>query len=167
MRLTTKTVPIDKLVHDESNARIHGRDNLKAITESLNRFGQVRPLLATKDRVVIAGNGTLEAARKLGWTHLEVITLPWTDADKCRAYAIADNRTAELATWDKAMLGEQLADLSEQGVDMTALGFSLKSLGDDAPDGPASAGGPAQRAFRCPSCGFRWAIGDEEEVIPL
>lgn len=122
--LTVTTVAIDSLVLDPNNARKHGRRNLDAIRDSLAQFGQRRPLVVRSDGVVIAGNGTLEAARSLGWADITVTTVPdeWT-ADQARAYAIADNRTAELATWDDVVLADTLADLNANGWDVNGLGF--------------------------------------------
>lgn len=134
--LTVVTVPVASLALDPSNVRAHGEKNLAAIRASLETFGQRRPLVCARDRdgalVVIAGNGTLEAARSLGWERIEVTVVPddW-DADKARAYAIADNRTAELAEWNERTLAEQLLSLEDSGVALTALGF------DAAPARPA------------------------------
>lgn len=160
------------LVPDPGNARVHGRDNLRAIRESLLRFGQVRPLLATADHVVVAGNGTLAAARDLGWDELAVLVLPWEDREKARAYAIADNRTAELAAWDNEALASQLTDLGAAGLDMGALGFDVPAPSD--PSGEPltqaerdAAEAEAERGYRCPACGFRWRFDDGGEVVAL
>lgn len=163
-----RTIPIADLTPDPDNARIHGRDNLKALKASLDRFGQKRPILATSDLVVIAGNGTLAAAESLGWESLEVLVLPWDDRQKARAYAIADNRTAELAAWDNELVDGQLVDLVEAGVDMAAFGFDAADIGA-ALDSDDRAGGAAEaeKAYRCPACGFRWRYDDGGEVVPL
>lgn len=98
--LDVETVPLTDLVTDEGNARRHSERNLDAVGRSLERFGQRTPIVVHRG-VVIAGNARLDAARRLGWTEMSVVRLPddWTAAE-IRAYAIADNRTAELATWD-------------------------------------------------------------------
>jgi hypothetical protein len=72
---------------------------------------------------VLAGNGTLAAMRAMGWTEAQVLRLPWDDPERCRAYAIADNRTAEHATWDADTLADQVGDLSAAGIPMAAFGF--------------------------------------------
>lgn len=128
--LAVTTIAIDELRPDPNNARKHGRQNLAAIRSSLERFGQRRPLVVLPDLTVIAGNGTLEAAKSLGWSTVAITTVPdtWT-VDEARAYAIADNRTAELATWDEAVLQTTLADLNGLGWDLNNLGFDgLPSL---------------------------------------
>lgn len=163
---TVETVPLDSLRPDPGNARAHGRDNIAAIRASLERFGQVRPLLVSTDGTVVAGNGTLEAMRSLGWRAARVLRLPWEDAATCRAYAIADNRTAELASWDDETLAGQVGELAAAGLPMAALGFDAETRG--APTGSAS-GSPEEsaRSFRCPACGFRWRYDEGGEVVAL
>lgn len=126
-------VKIDALGVDPENARTHSKRNIEAIAASLENFGQRRPLVVW-DNVIIAGNGTVEAAKSLGWTHVEVTRVPpeWT-AEQARAYALADNRTSELADWDPEILASQLIDLDSLGFNMAELGFTLK--GTDNPAG--------------------------------
>ena len=57
-RPKVETVSLVQLTPDPGNARVHGSDNLAAIKASLQRFGQVRPLLTTGSGTVLAGNGT-------------------------------------------------------------------------------------------------------------
>ena len=64
-------VAIDALTVDPANVRGHSGRNLEAIAASLRAFGQQRPIVVDRDGVVIAGNGTLLAARQLGWTHID------------------------------------------------------------------------------------------------
>lgn len=104
---------IADLKHDESNARIHSEANREAIRKSLLRFGQQRPILVGADGVVICGNGTLEVARSLGWTEIGVIRSSLSGSEAA-AYAIADNRTAELAEWDFAELESTLQRLAAE-----------------------------------------------------
>jgi len=117
-------VDIETLTPDPRNARTHGKRNLDAIAGSLREFGQRKPIVVTYDGVVIAGNGTLEAAKKLGWTKISVSRAPeeWTEAT-VRAYALADNQTGALAEWDDAILKDTLAELAQDGWDITAFGF--------------------------------------------
>jgi ParB-like chromosome segregation protein Spo0J len=65
-----ETVPIDSVRLDDQNARKHPDRNVKAITDSLVRFGQQKPIVAMEDGTVIAGNGTYAAAKALGWTEI-------------------------------------------------------------------------------------------------
>ena len=121
--MKVEKVKIDSLKMDPDNARVHSERNLKAIAGSLEGFGQRRPLVVW-DGIVIAGNGTLEAAKSLGWGEIEITRVPadWTH-DQARAYALADNRTAELAEWDSTILADQLVELDSVGWDISEWGF--------------------------------------------
>jgi ParB-like chromosome segregation protein Spo0J len=130
-----ETVPIDSLQFDPSNAMTHSKVNLKAIKGSLSKFGQQKPIVAQRNGVVIAGNGTLTAAVELGWKTIEVV---WTDltGPEAMAYALADNRTAQLAEWDKGILGHQLQSLYEDGFAIGDIGFDPGDyLADIVPKG--------------------------------
>jgi DNA modification methylase len=118
-------VPLNRLREDPANARKHGDRNLAAITASLREFGQQKPVVALKDGTVIAGNGTLRAALALGWDTLAVAFFDSEDAARAKAYAIADNRTAELAEWDTQVLLESVKELEIEGYESeSALGFT-------------------------------------------
>lgn len=94
------TVKIDKLVPDPENARLHPERNLGAIQDSLRLYGQVKPVVVRKStNVIVAGNGTVEAAKALGWVEVAAVFVDMTDVEAA-GYGLADNRTAELAKWD-------------------------------------------------------------------
>lgn len=161
--LVAELVPLDSLVPDPDNARKHNDANLSAIKSSLIHFGQVKPIVATADGVVIAGNATLTAARDLGWKKVAVVRTPadWSH-DQAMAYALADNRTAELAEWDHEVLATQLVDLDAVGWDLASLGFpALEPPLDPEPVDPGRLLGPEKlaAALRCPSCGHEWTEG--------
>jgi len=123
-------VTIESLTLDPNNARKHSKRNLDAIKESLSKFGQRKPIVV-HNGVVIAGNGTLEAAKTLGWKEIGVSVCPddW-DSDTAKAYALADNRSSELAEWDEKILSTQLLDLDDMGWNIEALGFEPLPLRD-------------------------------------
>ena len=134
-----ETVAIESLTLDPNNARKHSKRNLDAIKESLSKFGQRKPIVV-HNGVVIAGNGTLEAAKTLGWKEIGVSVCPddW-DADTAKAYALADNRSSELAEWDDKILSTQLLDLDDMGWNIEALGFEplpLRDLDEDEDEIP-------------------------------
>lgn len=105
-------VDIAQLSPDPANLRLHPEKNLSAIKASLRRFGQQKPIVVDASNVVRAGNGTLAAAIELGWTEIDIVRSSLTGVDAV-AYAIADNRTAELAEWDEATLKSVLTNLPD------------------------------------------------------
>ena len=126
--LEVERVEVASLVKDPANVRRHSEKNLEAIKGSLARFGQQKPIVVGADGVVIAGNGTLAAAQSLGWSMIDIVRSPLTGSE-ATAYAIADNRTAELAEWDDEALAQQLAALSIEDEELaSATGFDQRDI---------------------------------------
>ena len=124
MKLTT--TKITELSLDPSNVRKHGRKNLDAIKASLRKFGQQKPIVVDAKGIVLAGNGTLAAAQELGWTEIDIVRTQ-LEGVEATAFAIADNRSAELAEWEDS-LAEVLKSLAKADVDLAELGFDEKAL---------------------------------------
>jgi ParB-like chromosome segregation protein Spo0J len=149
--LRIENVNINSLTPDPANARRHDDKNLKAIADSLKLFGQRKPLTVTPDSIVVTGNGTLEAAKSLGWTEIAIARTPvgWS-WEQIRAWALADNRTAELAEWDDKVLANQLLELDANGWELEQLGFeSLQPPLGDQSDEPLK----FNEDKVCPTCG--------------
>jgi DNA modification methylase len=126
--MKTEIVSIDSLQFDPANVRKHGEKNLATIKASLSRFGQQKPIVVDANGVVRAGNGTLAAMKALGWKEVAIVRSPLAGAE-ATAYAIADNRTAELAEWDEDALAQTLAALQIEDEDLAiASGFDLKEI---------------------------------------
>lgn len=126
--METQLLDITALTTDPANVRRHGERNLEAIKGSLKRFGQQKPIVVGAKGVVIAGNGTLEAARALGWKKIAVVRSKLKGAEGT-AYSIADNRTAELAEWDDEPLAEVLAALQkDESIDELVTGFDAEEI---------------------------------------
>jgi DNA modification methylase len=145
--MKTETVAIDSISLDPANVRRHPDRNIQTIVASLKRFGQQKPIVVTKEGIVIAGNGTLQAARHLGWKQIEIVRTGLTGSD-ATAYAIADNRTAELAEWDDDALAQTLAALQIEDESLALdTGFDAKDIDallapeevteDEVPEPPA------------------------------
>lgn len=128
--LRSLAIRIDQIHADENNVRKHPEENLEAITRSLEAFGQQKPIVIDKHHTCLAGNGTLLAARALGWTHLAVVT-SGLSGSSARAYAIADNRTTDTSAWDVDKLAQQLAALqNEMDFDHLTTGFDDQQIED-------------------------------------
>jgi DNA modification methylase len=148
----------------------HG--DVDAVAASYGRFGQRKPIVARRGAdgrgTVIAGNHQLLAARRLGWEHIAVV---WTEDDdiQASAFALADNRTGDLASYDDALLLTMLEDVWAADADLLAdAGYLEEDLAllrktvegdppvaltdpDDAPDVPAE---PVT------SLGDSWLLGE-------
>ncbi len=101
--------PTAKLLPYARNARTHSDDQVAQIAASIAEFGFTNPILAGSDGVIVAGHGRLAAAQKLGLAVVPVVVLDHLSATQRRALVIADNRIAENAGWDDAMLRIEIA----------------------------------------------------------
>jgi len=107
---STEVVPIYSVRPNAHNPR---EGDVGAISESLKVLGQYRPIVADKiTGNILVGNHTWQAAVYLGWTEIAVT---WVDVDREQATRIllADNKTADLATYDDEDLQVLLASLTE------------------------------------------------------
>jgi len=156
--LEIEKVALNKLKFDPTNARKHSARNIEVIANSLKDFGQRKPIVVTAFDVVVAGNGTLEAAKTLGWKDIEIVRVPedWTE-EQTKAFALTDNRSAELAEWDTSALASQLLELSDY-FDIQDFGFNplvqqeVETPPTDFPD----FSNDAKTAYCCPKCNYEW-----------
>lgn len=123
-----ENVQLDTLKLDPKNARKHSKKNLKAIKASLQKFGVQGALaIVGPDNTVLAGNGRVVAARELGLTEVPIFRTNLT-GKAAAAFALADNRTAELAEWDFERLQETLTGLVKDEDLYAATGFTQEQL---------------------------------------
>jgi DNA modification methylase len=99
-----------------------------AVARSIAEFGFKQPLVVDSEGVVIVGHTRLKAALKLGWKEVPVHVAHGLTPEQARAYRIADNQTATIATWDDDLLADELAGLKAMNYDLANLGFSDAEL---------------------------------------
>jgi ParB-like chromosome segregation protein Spo0J len=131
--------PIGALKARPTNPRTHSAKQIEQLAASITHFGFTNPILVDADNAIIAGHGRVDAAKLLGLTKLPTVYL----ADLSEA----DNKLAENAGWNRALLGLELQYLSDLDidVDVTITGFELPEI--DILIGELSLdGGSAKRA---------------------
>lgn len=155
--MNIEKVNISDLVFDPTNARKHSQKNLDAIKGSLTAFGLQKPIVIDKNNVIIAGNGTVAAAKDLGWSHIAAYRTE-LEGDQAMAFALSDNQTAALATWDDDVLKESLAYLQLHDIDVSFLDFDLSDTFPEEITGAKELGEEEFSKFdhTCPKCGFQF-----------
>ena len=120
--------PLSGLIPYARNARTHSDAQVGQIAASIREWGWTNPVLVDEAGTIIAGHGRVLAAQKLGLTEAPVMVAKgWSEAQR-RAYILADNKLAENAGWDDALLKVELSDLQGFGFDLALIGFGEDDL---------------------------------------
>ena len=106
----------------------HNDHAVAAVAASIQAFGFRQPLVVDEQGMIVVGDTRFKAARKLGLAVVPVHVAVGLTPAQCKAYRIADNKSAELADWDDDLLVQELADLQKMDFDLDLLGFSADEL---------------------------------------
>ena len=128
--LKVEQVPSTKLSTNPRNARTHSKRQIRQIAASIREFGFINPVLIDEANRVIAGHGRLAAVRLLNLETVPAIRLEHLSEVQKRALALADNKLAENAGWDEALLAQELRYLTEIEVDFNVeiTGFEVAEI---------------------------------------
>ena len=114
--------PIDKVKPYPGNPR-QNDDAVEGVARSLREFGWQQPIVVDKDGVIIVGHTRHKAAKKNGDVTVPVHVARDLTPEKIKAYRIADNQLATLASWDDELLAKEIKELLAADYDTTLLGF--------------------------------------------
>ncbi len=156
--------PLAEIKPYEKNPRINDAA-VEVVAESIRQFGFRQPIVVDADGVIVVGHTRWKAAARLGLERVPVHVARELTPEQARAYRIADNATADLATWDLELLPAELSELQALDVDLSLLGFGEDELAklldpgvkagltdpDDVPE-------PPDEATTQP--GDLWVLGD-------
>jgi len=118
---------IERLVPYERNAKKHPDDQIDKIAASIEHFGWDQPIVVDEHMVIIKGHGRYFAAERLGRNQAPVVIRDDLTEEQKRAARLADNRTAE-SDWDWDLVGAELADLRELGLNIELTGFDQEEI---------------------------------------
>lgn len=117
---------IDEIIPYINNPR-NNDAAVETVAASIKEFGFKQPIVIDKDGVIVAGHTRHKAAKRLGLATVPCIMADDLTEQQIKAYRLADNKVAELATWDAELLTIELDAITE--LDMVEFGF--ESFGDD------------------------------------
>lgn len=144
---------ITELIEYENNPR-HNDGAIDSVAASIKEFGFKVPIIIDSDGVIIAGHTRKRAAEKLGLEFVPCVIADDLTPEQIKAFRLADNKTAELATWDFEKLEAELADLGE--MDMEKFGFILNDTDIDIDEFFQDAEPKEEKEpkrIQCPHCG--------------
>jgi len=116
------------------NARTHTPKQISQIAASIKKFGFLVPIIADADLLIAAGYGRWMAAKLLGLKEVPVIFAEFVTDEDRRAFALAENRIAQLSGWDDKLLNEELNALFGGGYNLEITGFTTADLDFSLPE---------------------------------
>lgn len=129
-----EAIDIAKLKPYKKNPRLHSQKQIELLAGSIEEWGFTVPILIDEEQNVLSGHGRLEAAKKLELKQVPCITAQGWSEQKKRAYIIADNKIAQLSSWDPKSLQDEFAFLDSLGYELEKIGFDedeIKRIAND------------------------------------
>lgn len=176
MKITN--IAIDKIKPYSKNPRKNDKA-VPAVAASIKEFGFLIPMVLDRNNEIVCGHTRYKAAQQLGLKEVPCVIADELTPKQVKAFRVADNKTAELASWDFAMLQDTLAEL-EMDFNMGDFGFASMSdfnvddifVEHNASGNTSDSSGsseseyeaeempetPAKRKVTCPCCGEEFEI---------
>lgn len=127
---TYEIVDIGRLKPPKRNARKHSDAQIELVEKSMREFSQIAVIIVDRHYRIVAGHARWEAAKRLGLTRVAILKVEHLSEDQLRAYAIADNRIAERASWDEEVLAVEFRELeiALPELSLSLTGFELPRI---------------------------------------
>ena len=125
-------ININEIIPYEHNPRKND-DAVEAVANSIKNFGFKSPIVVDKNMVIVNGHTRHKASQLLGLTMVPVIIASDLTEEQCRALRLADNKTAEIAKWDKKLLQQELESIDWEGLQMEMTDFGFDNIFDSQP----------------------------------
>lgn len=119
---TADLIPYEKNPRKNSEA-------VEKVAASIREFGFKVPIVIDKNNIIVAGHTRLKAAEAAGMDEVPCIVADDLTDEQIKAFRLADNKTAELASWDFELLAGELQDITD--IDMSEFGFDIEDIADD------------------------------------
>lgn len=157
MKIVEKS--IDEIYPYENNPRFNERA-VEPLAKSIVRFGFKQPIVIDKNNVIVCGHTRLKAAQKIGLKTVPCVIADDLTEKQIKAYRLADNKIAELSTWNKEFLDIELEDIAN---DEDMLDFGFADVNIEMPielDDEITSKEQKQKVYTCPKCGFVFEVSE-------
>lgn len=141
---------ISELKPYEKNAKKHDEKQIENVSNSINEFGFVQPIVIDKDDVIIIGHCRYEASKKLGLKEVPCLKVEELTEEQVKALRLIDNKTNE-SPWDWDLLNEELEDID---LDLSDYGFeTIEDINFDEFFEDVELSEKEPKKIQCPHCG--------------
>lgn len=143
---------IDEIIPYDRNPR-KNEDAVQYVKASIREFGFKQPIVIDINNEIIVGHTRWQAAKELGIKKVPCLIASDLTEEQVKAYRLADNKTAEFASWDFDLMDAEIDDIID--IDMTEFGFldididweNVDEISKDNYEKPES------ERLKCPLCG--------------
>ena len=112
--MNIENVKILDLIPYEHNTKIHDKQQIDNVAESIRRFGFVQPVVVDDNNVIVIGHARTLARKKLGMKEVPCVRVSDLTDEEIRLLRIADNKTNE-SPWDYEELSLEIESLDMSG----------------------------------------------------
>lgn len=119
-------IGIDDIQEYENNVKLHPKEQIEQIKQSIIDFGNNDPIAVDENNVIIEGHGRFIALKELGYKEVECIILKNLNEQQKNAYRLVHNKLTMNSDFDLAGLEEELKKI--QDIDMEQFDFDMKAL---------------------------------------
>ena len=164
--IPTVRKPIAWFKDNPENYQEHSAEQVADLVKSLERFGELKNVVALPDGTLLAGHGIIEAARLAGASEFDVKVFEGEAADAV-GFLIADNEIAKAARRDDAQLAKLLKGLQDGDEGLSGTGYDdagLKrlldglALPDTFPEYDENIDTSGVKTVQCPECGHEFPV---------
>lgn len=120
--MNIEELKINDLIPYENNPR-KNNDAVDKVAESIKAFGFKVPVVIDKNNIIVCGHTRVLAAKKLKMKTVPCIKADDLSDEQIKAFRLADNKSAELATWDEEKLQAEIAKLDDMLSVLENVGF--------------------------------------------
>ena len=108
------TRKVADLIPYDRNPKIHPDSQIADLRDNIRRAGLNNPITIDENNRVINGHGRLYAIQQLGWEEVSCSIKSNKTEEEKKFIGISDNKIAENATYDNALLYQELKDMGEE-----------------------------------------------------
>jgi len=120
--------PPEELEAWPANPRTHSKKQLVKLKASIQKFGFTAPVLIDENNTILSGHGRVEAAKELNLETVPTRVISSLTQTQKRAYVLADNKLAQLSSWDHDLLKSEMEILIEEEFSIDSTGFSTAEV---------------------------------------
>lgn len=111
-----KTVKVTELKEFPNNPNIHPEEQVKAIAQSMETYGQYYPIIVDEKMQILCGHGKKLALEKLGRTDADVVVMHGLSDKQKMKLVLEDNKIQSLSYINFGKVEDIIREIGETGI---------------------------------------------------